>query len=276
MLTARFPNVDYSKRSKGPAVGSDSPAVDAFGRWRISDPHTIFDSKLLGNSGPYTWDDVEVSGSGTSSTYNANQSSVTLAVESQTAGVRVRQTRQHINYQPGKSQLIMISGVLGAGLPGITRRIGYFDDKNGLFFELAGTTLRVVRRSYTAGYTVDIPVSQEVWNVDKLDGTGPSGIDIDVSKIQVFFIDFEALLSGSVRFGLVIDGQMIIVHRLSHANVLTRPYIQSPNQPVRYELINDGTGDAADLVCVCAQSLSAKVGPIHLALRLELIVAPPR
>ena len=115
---------------------SDSASIDAFARLRVSNPTTIFDSKQLHDALPNRWDDQEVSGSGTSSTYNANKASTTLAVAASTVGKRVRQTFMRFNYQPAKSQLVFMTttvGVSGGGA-GITRSVGQFDDKNGIYF----------------------------------------------------------------------------------------------------------------------------------------------
>jgi len=81
---------------------------DAFARQRVSEPFTLWDSKLLGDNRALFWDDAETSGGGTGSTYTANHSSVALDVSATTAGTRVRQTKQRFNYQPGKSQLIFV------------------------------------------------------------------------------------------------------------------------------------------------------------------------
>lgn len=140
----------------------DSPSVDAFGRWRVSNPETHFDSKLIFDNDPFFWDDVEFSGSGTSSTHSAATASVTLGVSNTTAGSRVRQTFMRFNYQPGKSQMVMMTGVLNktGGGTGITRRIGLFDANNGLFFEDAAGAYKVVRRTAVTGSPVDNTVAQ--------------------------------------------------------------------------------------------------------------------
>ena len=75
--------------------------LDAFGRSRVSEPYTVFDSKQLGSNQSLFWDDQETSGSGTSSDYSEDTSSTTLTVSATTAGTRVRQTFQRFNYQPG-------------------------------------------------------------------------------------------------------------------------------------------------------------------------------
>ena len=112
----------------------NQPARDAFQRVRMSSPVTVFDSKTLSDNLPLIYDDQQTSGSGTTSTFSANRASVTLAVSASTAGTRVRQTFQRFNYQPGKSQLVLITGIIGTGSSGITKRFGLFDDSNGLFF----------------------------------------------------------------------------------------------------------------------------------------------
>ena len=85
---------------------SDSASIDAFARLRVSNPYTIFDSKQIHDNLPRRWDDQEISGSGTTSTYNTNEASTTIAVSSLTAGRRVRQTFMRFNYMPGKSTMV--------------------------------------------------------------------------------------------------------------------------------------------------------------------------
>jgi len=233
-----------------------NPAADAFGRARVSTPTTLFDSKLSTAAQALFWDDAETAGGGTGSTFSANRSSYTLDVSATTAGTRVRQTRQRFNYQPGKSQLAAFTCVLGAADDGITRRVGLFDEQNGLFFEQAGSTLKVVKRSYVTGSAVDTTVSQSNWEYDTLDGNGPSNVTLDTTKAQIFFIDFESLQVGTVRFGVYVDGVPVYVHALDHANLITSAYFTTPNLPVRYELVNDGTGDVATLECICSTVIS--------------------
>jgi hypothetical protein len=231
--------------------------LDAFGRLRISEPQTIFDSKQLNDSQPLFWDDAVLSGAGTSSTFNTNQSSTTIAVGVTTAGSRARQTFRSFNYQPGKSTQIFMTFVMGANAAGITRRVGQFSTNNGMYFELAGSTKNIVTRTYTSGSPVNTAVAQSSWNLDKLDGSGaaggnPSGYTLDLTKTQILCIDYEWLGVGSQRFGFVIDGKLIYVHQVNNANSLTLVYMQTPNLPLRYEITNDGSGAAAGLTHICA------------------------
>lgn len=227
------------------------PALDAFARLRTSNPEAVFGSALLFDNAPSVWDDQQVSGAGTSSTYNANQSSVTLAVSNLTAGKRVRQTFRHFLYQPGKSQLTSLTGVLGAPATGITTGIGLFDDNNGVFFQSSPTTINTVIRTFTSGAPVDTAIAQAAWNIDKMNGSGPSGITLDFTKVQIFFFDFQWLGAGIVRFGVNVGGVDYYVNQIAHANVDSIPYMTTPNLPLRYEIANSGTGGVASLLQIC-------------------------
>jgi len=231
-------------------------SLDAFGRRRVTQPFTLFDSKLIGDNKPIFWDEAEVSGSGTSGSYSADRSSETMSVSDATAGKRVRQTKQRFNYQPGKSLEIMITNVVGAGAVGITKRWGYFDGDNGLFFQLDGTTLSTVVRSNVSGSPVDTVVESQDWSVDRMDGQGPSDVEIDLSKAQIFLIDMEWLGVGTVRFGVVIDGAIYYVDQRNHANNIASVYMTSANLPVRYEIENDGSGGVASIEAICTTVIS--------------------
>ena len=244
------------KEFSGKIEFEDGPHIDAFGRFRISQPYTIFDSKQIFDNGPLFWDDAQTSGSGTSSSHSVEMASSTMSVSALTAGTRVRQTKRRFNYESGKSHQITMSGVLGAGVSGVTKRIGYFDENNGLYFELNGTALKVVRRTKTSGSVVNNEIAQSSWNIDKLDGTGNSGITLDITKTQIFIIDFEWLGVGRVRFGFVINGIILYFHEILSSNNLTVVYMSTPNLPVRYEISNDGSGLSSDLVHICCSVMS--------------------
>ena len=232
-----------------------NPARDAFGRLRVSAPETIFDSKLSSGNYALFWTFSQVSGTATN-TYSKDRASMTLAVSANTAGRGVWQTRQRFNYQPGKSQLVMLTAVPPGMHSGITARIGIFDDNNGLFFEIGVNGLRVCRRTKTSGTVVDNYVDSDNFLTDALGGASSSGVNFDYTKSQIFVIDFESLQVGSVRFGVVVNGLMIYAHQMNHANILDAAYFSTPNLPLRYELVNSGTGAAATLEAICSTVIS--------------------
>lgn len=235
-----------------------SAGADAFGRQRVSNPEMIFNSKQIFDNQPLYWDDIQESGSGTTSTHSTNTASTTLAVSLNTAGKRTRQTFMRFNYQPSKSQLIFITGILKAsgGGTGIISRMGIFDDDNGLFLECNADTINLVRRTSTGGSVFNDTIPQSSWNLDKMDGTGASATTLDFTKTQILVIDFEWLGVGRVRFGFNVGGITYYVHQLSATNNLTTVYMSTPNLPVRYQIINDGSGVASTINCICSAVIS--------------------
>jgi hypothetical protein len=82
------------------------------------------------------------------------------------------------------------------------------------------------------------PSSQ--FNIDKLDGTGPSGYKIDLSRMQMWFIDFAWYGAGAVRFGVRgTDGQIIYCHKIANNNTNSEAYLRSGNLAGRYESVTN-------------------------------------
>jgi len=233
--------------------------IDSFGRQRVSNPEMIFNSKQIFDNQPLYWNDVEVSGSGTATSHSAYTASSTLSVSATTAGKRVRQTYMRFNYQPSKSQLIFITGVLkkSGGGSGIISRIGLFDDDNGIFLQRSGSIISMVVRSSVSGSSVDTnSATQANWNIDTMDGKGLSGVNLDFSKSQILVIDFEWLGVGCVRVGFVVDGNVFYCHQFNHANNISGVYMSTPNLPLRYEIENTGAGVASSIECICGAVIS--------------------
>lgn len=212
---------------------------DAFGRLRMSQPFTLFDSQNRYAKDPQF--DESLAGSATC-THLANESSVAMNITTASGDEVVRQTRRVFPYQPGKSLLVMCTFAMAAGATNLRQRVGYFSTSNGVFLQQNNNALSLIVRTFTGGSASDArEVPQSSWNGDKLDGSGASGITLDVTKTQIFFIDFEWLGVGSVRCGFIIDGQYIIAHTFNNANSLSSVYMQTAILPVRYEIRATGT-----------------------------------
>ena len=237
-------------------LNDNNGTFDAFYRQRFSQPETIFDSKQLSDKQPQFWDDQLISGSGGASTYNTNQASTSLSVSNATAGHRVRQTYRRFNYQPGKSQMFILTGILGSSLTACTKRCGLFDEKNGIFFQVDDEGFKLGLRTFTSGVASDDFVNQDAFNIDKMDGTGASGITLDTTKTNIYFADFEWLGVGRVRYGVFINGRPYYIHERLHANVESVVYMSTPNLPIRWEIINDGLGTADSITHICSTIIS--------------------
>ena len=230
-------------------------ALDAFGRVRISQPYTLFDSHNRYESDPHF--DTSTSTSG-SITHLPNESTVRMDVTTASGSEVVRQTYRSFPYQPGKSLLILATFVMNAAKTGLRQRVGYFSTQNGVYLQQNDSTVSFVLRSYTSG-SVDNSraVTQANWNGDKLDGTGKSGYTIDLTKSQILFIDIEWLGVGSVRCGFVIDGKFIVAHTFHNANTYSAVYMTTATLPVRYEITNTSvTASSSSLKQICSTVMS--------------------
>jgi hypothetical protein len=222
------------------AISGDSASAGAFGRLRVGNPETLWDSQFQYGKCPTLWDEV-VQGASSVGTHLPNESSIEFTVDTGATDYVVRQTRNYLRYKPGKSQLLFVTGVLDQQADQY-RRMGLFDDQNGVFVETDGTTVNMVIRSYTSGGVLENRIPQASWNLNVLDGTvGPA---LDITKAQIFVMDLEWLGVGRVRVGFVIDGQIIYVHQFLHANVIDSVYMTTANLPIRYEMRNYGAQGA--------------------------------
>lgn len=248
-----------------PVVVSNLATLDAFGRQRVSNPETLFDMSHLYDKQPLYVEEILTSGGTT--THLPNEAAIRMAVTTTVGSRVVRQTKRYFNYQPGKSLMVLMTGILSeSSNSGIRSRIGFFDnhsDKsvdaggNGIFFEYSDGSMKIVKRSYTSGSQVDTSAAAANWSEgDRLDGTGPSGITFDPTKTQIFWIDFEWLGVGTVRTGIVYNGQYICLHKFHHANILTSVYMSRASLPIRYEIEQITGSSAGNMKMICCAVMS--------------------
>ena len=259
----------------GFANSSNLTAVDAFGRLRVSSPLTLFDSTHR-----YTDNGLWNIASGVSgnSAFNSNQGLIEMNVTNASGSFVTRETTKVFAYQAGKSLLSMNTFVMSPAKTNLRQRVGYFSAENGVYLELDGSTFSFVKRTFIGGFVDNIKVSQSSWNGDKLDGSGPSRLTLDVTKAQILWMDFEWLGVGSVRIGFVINGEFIVCHSFHHANLINTTYITTASLPLRYEIINTNTTTGSStLKQICSTVLSEGGYEIRGNQRaIELPVSSPR
>ncbi len=238
----------YVETKPGGAAG------DAFGRARISQPLTLFDSShRYQDNGLWATSAT----SGCTATFNANAGLVELSVTTASGAYVKRETKKVFSYQPGKSLLVLSTFTMNPAKTNLRQRVGYFGENNGLYLQLNGSTLSFVERSFVTGAPTETTVPQSEWNVDKLDGTGRSGITLDITKSQILWMDIEWLGLGTVRLGFVIDGKFIHCHSFHHANLIQATYITTASLPLRYEIENlNTTASTSTLRQVCSTVIS--------------------
>jgi hypothetical protein len=219
-------------------VYKDSANLDAFGKLRVSNPITIFDSKSLFSKRPLFWSEA-LTATGTS-TYDADRATIVLEVPASGDKV-IRQTKEFFNYQPGKSHLIYVSFNAYGHEVNSLKRIGTFYENDGIFFEDDGIDYKMVLRTSTSSAPTDTAIAQADWNIDAMNGTGISGVTIDFTKTQILIIDYEWLGVGRVRCGWIINGKTYYCHEFLNANNIVDVYMATPNLPIRYEIEATGT-----------------------------------
>jgi len=237
--------------------------TDAFGRLRVTQPFTLFDSThRFSDNG--LWVTANTAGN-SSVVFVENQSTVDMTVDTTANAEVIRETTKVFSYQPGKSLLIMNTFAMHPPKANVRQRVGYFGQSNGIYLENDGTTNYFVLRTNTSSTVTETKVAQSNWSIDKFDGTGYSsqigGAEhsggLDVSKTNIFWMDIEWLGVGDVRCGFVVDGKMVPAHVFHNDNKNTVPYMTTASLPLRLEIKNTGvTASNSTLSQICSTVIS--------------------
>lgn len=216
---------------------------DAFGRERISEPFTLGDYKLIyGDTSEFL---QNTTGTGGTLTNLTDKAAVRLSVTAGQGGSIVHQTKKYHYYMPGKSHLIYASFVMYDPSPGVTKRIGYFDDNDGIFVQQDGDgTLSLNIRDADSELR---QFKSDVWD---------KSFDLDLNKTQLLFFDFQWLGVGRVRFGFVSGDEYIVYHTVYNSNNLAEVYMSTPNLPIRFEISGSSNNNGGYMDQICATVIS--------------------
>jgi hypothetical protein len=236
-------------------VSFKDTSSDAFGRLRVAEPYTIFESYNRFGVSNTRWNYVNT---GNASVSFANtEGCVHMTINTGASDSILYETKKVFPYQPGKSLLIMMSTTFAEPKANLTQRLGFYGANNGVYLEQSNNTPYMVLRSQSTGTVVNTGVPQENWNVDKFNGNGPSGLTLNLTKSQIFWTDIEWLGVGSVRTGFIINGQFYLAHVFHHANISTSTYMTTACLPLRYEIFNTGVTTSQSLMRkICSTILS--------------------
>lgn len=232
---------------------------DTFYRTKVSNVYTLSDIKHIYDKNPNQIEEIII-GNG-SSQFN-NQSYIEMKVYNQNDYV-IRQSKQYYIYQSGKSKSCLFTGILNTlkDSTGFTSRIGCFDDHNnknvdsggnGVFFELTDNIFYVVLR-YGSTNQTDIKIPQNEFSHDKLDGNGPSKLNINNFNFTLIYqIDFQWLGSGIIRFFIHYHGKPILLHIIPNT-YKDKPYMKSGDLPIRYEIKkNNNNSQIGEMRHICS------------------------
>jgi hypothetical protein len=239
---------------------------DSFNRLKVAPPHLLFDSSFQYSLQSKVFIRSELLGA--TITHNPLRAAANIAC-SATAGSRARfRSRNYFQYSPSFSNTIVGSFNFQGSANGVTKRIGLYDEKNGYILELSDGKLKLGIRSSIGGSQVTTYVNQENWNVDKFDGTGISGVDLDYTKQQIFYCQFQWLGSGQVEFGFSYNGRKYPAHKFQTANIGTGLYSQTATLPIQAEILNvSGSASYMEFTCcsVVSNGATAMHGHLHVA-----------
>lgn len=240
-------------------VGFKADVIDAFGRLKVSQPFTLFDSQHRYQEND-KWDTSTSTGG--SITFRTNESAVDINVTTTSGSKVTRETKRVFAYQPGKSLLILSTFVFASKKTNLRQRIGYFGTQNGIYLEQNNNDVYLVLRTYVGGSVDDSTyrVAQSSWNGDRFNGTGESGRTIDFTKANIMWMDVEWLGVGDVRVGFIVDGRPVIAHTFHNDNLRTTTYMTTASLPLRMEIENTGTTDSVSTAKQICNSVMSEAG----------------
>lgn len=226
--------------------------IDAFNRIRVSDPYTLIANNAVNGKRPFQVFE-SITGLATS-THNSNESQIVMATTG--TGSVVRRNRKRAIYQPGKSLLIYMTGILndGTNASTVTTKIGYYDENDGYYFQFNNDVISIVERSSVSGSVVETTVNQTDWNSNRVDGLNNKNYNMDPSKALIYWFNLEWLGVGFVDCGIIVNGENVLVHRFIHSNTLSSPYIKTASLPPTYEIIS--TGGSGSMTSICQTAIS--------------------
>lgn len=232
-------------------------SLDAFERLRVSEQRNVFEYNfggLVPSSATTIWESTQV-GAGTlaltTQPYGTDMSTTTASATGWWL-----QTYNHVRYRPGISVLMRFTFNFNDLITNVRMRLGMFTDQgtfpstsgDGFYLEADGAAISLVRRYSTTQATgLEERVLQNAWNLDKLDGSGSSGVTLDWTKAQHFVCEYQWLGVGFIRFGFDCGGSDGIVwcHEFNAANNMTGPWSRTGSLPVRAEIYSTGVAPVA-------------------------------
>ncbi len=223
--------------SRGNEIDGANPvgsAVDAAQRARVAQPLTIFESVLRFSKRVLLWDESVANGASTN--YVEAMSGLELILPTTANASALRQSRRYLPLEAGKSNRFDLAFSMAPPQDGLIQEVGVFDESDGFFFRKSNDQRSLVIRSSVTGSVVETVINQSDWNIDRLDGTGDSKLELDAQKIQVLVIDTAYVGVGGIRFGFINGNRTIYVHQYKVTNQNTIPEVITATLPIRYHI----------------------------------------
>ena len=211
--------------------------LDLSGRLKVSQHQNIYEADFEYGLQPLRWE-AFTAGAGTI-TALPGLGGVRMRLTTAAGDVTIRQSRAYHRYQAGKTMAMASAVMFGPAQVNQRQRVGFFDDANGVFFEQADPTalnpfgMFAVYRSDVNGVPQDTRIPLHQWTNAILAAT------LNWNSIQMIFIEYAWYGAGTLRWGVVINGEPIVLHYVGHGNSGAQvPWARTGNLPVRYEQRN--------------------------------------
>jgi hypothetical protein len=225
--------------------------TDVFGYLKTTQPYTMVDLRTFLPTKFEFLDSAQISGAGTSisiSTDGYFELSVGAGL-----GKRILRSKIALNYQNGKAPIALFTGNFLVNEVSVTKRCGLVYGNNYLFFSNSNGSIRLEFGSPTIGNTTVLRAS---WD-DPLDGTGLSGVNLDLSRNFIFFITFQYLGVGGLFAGFRLGTKSYIAHQFNKTNTANLPYWTTPNVFLQYEIEKTiAGGSASSFRGICAAAIN--------------------
>lgn len=216
----------------GNAINAQFTNIDAFGNLSSSQVSSQIQLQF-----PYNVNADEVTSATTGS--GTVTHSVPFAVLSTTAAINSTasiSSKNSLHYYVGQGGLCLFTAIFTTGAANSTQEIGIGDSVNALTFGYNGTTFSINRRTNS----VDNYIAQSDWNVDTMNGSGPSKVTLVPNYGNVFKIQYKWLGFGAINFFIENpnNGSFLLVHQIKYANQFTTTTLLNPTIPLFAKVSN--------------------------------------
>jgi hypothetical protein len=243
------------------------PVIDSFEHMQSSLPHIEFEQSFSSAPNAALWEQTAYGAGTLTNPVNSGTTSLNTIANTPGTGYWIQSYAQ-VRYSPGIGSIFRMTFKLATDVAGLSQRVGMYSDQtatpglpggvgDGLYFEASGGVKSLVLRNYIGSVASEVRVAQTAWNLDKLDGTGASGVNINWSLPQHLVCKFQWLGVGVIRMGFNTSVGLVWAHEFVSVNSMSTPYSRTGTLPFRAEIFTTtGTVAASSLQlinCVCIQ-----------------------
>jgi len=218
-------------------------------RIRTTQPRQIFQAQWAFNGNPLSWSQ-QLTGSASIEEPNVTGHKFINFKTSAASGDKViYQTKRCFRYTPHRLSTLTFAAAFREKKTNLVKRIGIFDDQetaglNGICVEQDATGFSLVIFSTASGSQETNRIRRTAWNVDKLDGNGPSGENISDAQLSngvLWNIDFSWYGVSGVQLNVIVGGRRLVCHEEVYTFTLAdRPFMTTAFLPLRIEIENTG------------------------------------